>query len=155
VKKRVLVIGGYGGFGARISRRLASAGYEVLVAGRDARKAAAFCAGQPSLVPTPLPNEQDLAGALERHRPFAVVDAAGPFQGATYRIARACITAGCHCLDIADGREFVAGIGVLDAEARAAGVAIISGASSVPASTTYAPSKWRSAPLAGRPSAPR
>ncbi len=133
MKKRVLVIGGYGGFGARISRRLASAGYEVLVAGRDARKAAAFCAGQPSLVPTPLPNEQDLAGALERHRPFAVVDAAGPFQGATYRIARACITAGCHCLDIADGREFVAGIGVLDAEARAAGVAIISGASSVPA----------------------
>ncbi len=36
-------------------------------------------------------------------------------------------------LDIADGRDFVAGIGALDAAARGADVAVISGASSVPA----------------------
>ena len=34
---------------------------------------------------------------------------------------------------IADGRDFVSGIGVLDAEARTAGVVAISGAFSVPA----------------------
>lgn len=31
----VLVIGGYGGFGARIARRLAADGWTVLVAGRQ------------------------------------------------------------------------------------------------------------------------
>jgi len=131
--KRVLVIGGYGGFGARISRRLARAGHEVLVAGRDSARATAFCAGKPGLVPVPLDREEGLEAALSRHRPFAVVDASGPFQDATYRLPRACIAAGCHYLDIADGRDFVSGIRILDAEARAAGVAVISGASSVPA----------------------
>ena len=42
--KRILVIGGYGGFGARLSRRLAAAGHHVLVAGRSADKAARFAA---------------------------------------------------------------------------------------------------------------
>jgi NAD(P)-dependent dehydrogenase (short-subunit alcohol dehydrogenase family) len=51
--KRVLVIGGYGGLGARISMRLARAGHEVLVAGRDHGRAAAFCAGRPGLTPIP------------------------------------------------------------------------------------------------------
>ena len=40
---RILVIGGYGGFGARLTRRLIAAGHDVLVAGRSADKAAAFC----------------------------------------------------------------------------------------------------------------
>jgi hypothetical protein len=70
---------------------------------------------------------------LARHRPFAVVDAVGPFQGADYGIARAAIAAGCHYLDIADATLFVAGIAALDAEARSAGVSVISGASSLPA----------------------
>ena len=63
----------------------------------------------------------------------AVVDAAGPFQGADYRVARAAITAGMHYLDLADGRGFVAGFAALDAEARAAGVVALTGASSTPA----------------------
>src|SRR5439155_26558140 len=62
-----------------------------------------------------------------------VVDAAGPFQGADYRVARAAIAAGMHYLDLADGRDFVAGFATLDAEARAAGVVALTGASSTPA----------------------
>ncbi|MBX7483354.1 hypothetical protein [Qipengyuania qiaonensis] len=31
----ILVLGGYGGFGGRISRRLSDAGHEVVVAGRS------------------------------------------------------------------------------------------------------------------------
>ncbi|MDB5685685.1 MAG: saccharopine dehydrogenase, partial [Rhizorhabdus sp.] len=42
---RILVLGGYGGFGGRIARRLVAAGHEVLVAGRDPEKARAFCMG--------------------------------------------------------------------------------------------------------------
>ncbi|TCR59333.1 DUF4166 domain-containing protein [Bosea sp. BK604] len=130
---KILLLGGYGGFGARIARRLASAGHEVLVGGRNREKAERFCAQQPGLVPLVIDRDNGLSAALAEHRPVALIDAAGPFQGAGYDVARACIAAGCHYLDIADGRDFVAGIGALDEAARAAGVAVIAGASSVPA----------------------
>lgn len=130
---RILLLGGYGGFGARIARRLAAAGHEVLVAGRSHEKAARFCAGRPGLTPLALDRNTGLAAVLAEERPALLIDAAGPFQGAGYGVARACIAAGCHYLDIADGRDFVAGIGELDEAAQAAGVAVISGASSVPA----------------------
>jgi Domain of unknown function (DUF4166)/Saccharopine dehydrogenase NADP binding domain len=129
--RRVLVLGGYGTFGGRIAERGAATGFEMLVAGRSRARAEAFCAGRERLVPVAL--EGGLAETLARHRPFAIVDAAGPFQRSDYRVARGAIAAGCHYLDIADGSAFVAGIGALDAEAKAAGVCVISGASSVPA----------------------
>lgn len=129
---RILLLGGYGGFGARIAQRLAAAGHEVLVAGRSHEKAAHFCAGRPGL-PLALDRNTGLAAVLAEERPALLIDAAGPFQGAGYGVARACIAAGCHYLDIADGRDFAAGIGELDEAAQAAGVAVISGASSVPA----------------------
>lgn len=129
--KRVLVLGGYGTFGGRIAERGAAAGFEILVAGRSLARAEAFCAGRERLQPAAIVGS--LAETLARLRPFAVVDAAGPFQGAGYETARAAIAAGCHYLDIADGSHFVAGIAALDAEAKAAGVSVISGASSVPA----------------------
>jgi hypothetical protein len=129
--KRILVLGGYGTFGGRIAERGAAAGFEMLVAGRSLARAEAFCAGRERLVPATL--DLGLDEGLARLRPFALVDAAGPFQGADYETARAAIAAGCHYLDIADGSAFVAGIGALDAEAKAAGVSTISGASSVPA----------------------
>ena len=129
--KQVLVFGGYGGFGGRVARSLAEAGYAVIVAGRSFAKARAFCAAHPApgLRPLALAREDGLGG----ERPWLVVDAAGPFQEIDYRLPEACIAAGAHYLDLADGRDFVCGIGALDAAARAAGVTIISGASSLPA----------------------
>jgi saccharopine dehydrogenase-like NADP-dependent oxidoreductase len=64
---------------------------------------------------------------------FLLVDAAGPFQTGDYRLARAAIAAGMHYLDLADAREFVAGFGQLDEQAKAAGVTALTGASSTPA----------------------
>ena len=61
-----------------------------------------------------------------------LINASGPFQQQDYRLARACIAAGCHYIDLADARAFVTGINALDAEARAANVSVVSGASSVP-----------------------
>lgn len=130
---RVLLLGGYGGFGARIARRLADAGHEVLVAGRSLEKAEHFCAGRPRLIPLRLDRDRDIAPALAAHRPAVLIDAAGPFQGLGYAVARACIAARCHYLDIADARDFVTGIGALTEAARTAGVVVVSGASSVPA----------------------
>lgn len=130
---RVLVIGGYGGFGARLSRRLTSDGWQVLVAGRSRDKARAFAAGLPDAEGLAFDRDGDCAAQLSALKADLVIDAAGPFQGSGYDLPRACIGAGLHYLDLADARGFVCGIAALDAEARAAGVTAISGASSLPA----------------------
>lgn len=132
---RILVIGSYGGFGARLSRRLADAGHIVLVAGRSAEKAARFAAGLAGAEPFALDRDGDVGAALARLRPDLVVDAAGPFQTSGYAVPGACIAAGLPYLDLADARGFVAGIGALDEAARAAGVAVVTGASTLPALT--------------------
>ncbi|WP_217171045.1 saccharopine dehydrogenase family protein [Sphingobium chlorophenolicum] len=129
---RVLLLGGYGGFGGRIAQRLAAAGHEVLVAGRSIDKARAFCERTPGLIPLALDRSQ-IAAALEEHRPDMVVDASGPFQAMDYAIPTVCIAAGVHYVDIADSRDFVCGIQALNDAARRAGVVLLSGASSVPA----------------------
>lgn len=131
----ILVIGGYGGFGARLCRRLSRAGHALLVAGRSAAKAAAFAAGLPKARPLAMDRESDVRGVLERERPDLVIDAAGPFQRSRYEVPRACIAVGIPYLDLADASDFVLGIAALDDEARAADVAIVAGASSVPALT--------------------
>lgn len=135
--KRVLVLGGYGGFGGRLARLLARDGFEVVVAGRSVERARAFCAAHADSTLIPLAADRaDPAAAVAQARPWLVVDAAGPFQASDYRVAKACIVGGCHYLDLADARAFVCGFAALDAPARAAGVSAISGASSVPALTS-------------------
>ena len=129
----ILILGGYGGFGKRLSRRLAAAGHMILVAGRDLDSAARFCQDIPNSQPIRADRNAPLAPLLMQTHPDLVIDAAGPFQDSDYRVAEACILAGISYLDLGDGRDFVAGINRLDAAARDAGVAVISGASSVPA----------------------
>jgi len=133
----VLVLGGYGFFGARISEALASDGaIRLLVAGRDARKAAAL-ASRLRLSPEQSvaldARDPELARKLGELRVATVINTVGPFQSQQYTVALAAIQAGCHYIDLADGREFVTGVESLDALARARGVTVISGASSVPA----------------------
>jgi hypothetical protein len=119
---RVLVLGGTGLFGGLLVKRLRlMSGLALQVAARrggDVRLD--LQAG-------------DFAARLAALAPQAVVHCAGPFQGQDYRVAEACIAAGAHYIDLADGRDFVAGIARLDAAARSAGLLVVSGASSVPA----------------------
>jgi putative NADH-flavin reductase len=130
---RILVIGGYGGFGARLVRRLLANGHEVLVAGRSADKAAAFCAGLERAEPVVADRTNGIGMVMARERPDLVIDAAGPFQASGYTVPEACIAMRIPYLDLADARAFVGGIGALDKAARQAGIAVIAGASSVPA----------------------
>lgn len=129
----VIILGGYGGFGARLSRRLSEDGWRVLVAGRSFEKARQLSADLPGAEPLVADRNADLTPLLREHRPLLLVDAAGPFQGSDYRVPEACIAQGVHYIDLADARAFVCEIGTLDERARTAGVAVISGASSVPA----------------------
>ena len=65
---RVLVLGGYGGFGARLCRRLAADGWTVLVAGRNAAKALDLAATLPGGEGLAADRNGDLAPLLARHR---------------------------------------------------------------------------------------
>jgi len=133
----VLVLGGYGNFGAYISRALAQdENIRLLIGGRNLEKAQALAValGLPARRGQYMDAEvTTLASELLGLGVNTVIHTAGPFQGQDYRVAQACIDAGCHYIDLADGRDFVAGIGTLHASARAAGVLVTSGASSVPA----------------------
>ena len=124
---RVLVLGGYGNFGARICKALANHdGIEVLMAGRRPAAQVQLDTGDPGF-----------SNALRRASPHVVIHCAGPFQGQDYRVARAAIDAGAHYIDLADGREFVANFArELDAQARAANILAVSGASTLPALST-------------------
>ncbi|MGI8611198.1 MAG: precorrin-6A/cobalt-precorrin-6A reductase [Sphingomicrobium sp.] len=130
---KVLVIGGYGGFGGRLSRRLADRGADVVVAGRSLAKAEAFCRSNPSCRPARADRNEGVSGLIESERPNVVIDASGPFQSSDYRLVAECIAAGVSYLDLADSRAFVAGVSRFDSAAQMAGVLVITGASSVPA----------------------
>lgn len=134
----VAVLGGYGVFGRRIAASLARhPELELIIAGRDSNAAAILSRQWPQARPLGMDvtDPRDVT-RLFTERPAVVIDAIGPFQSRDHRIARRCIEAGIHYVDIADARERVATIGELDAEARAAGVFVISGASTVPALST-------------------
>ena len=73
---------------------------------------------------------------LAQIAPDVVAHTAGPYQGQDYRVAKACIEIGCHYLDLADGREFVAGFSELNEAARSRGVLLVSGASTLPGVST-------------------
>jgi hypothetical protein len=147
VNPAVLVLGGYGLFGKRVcSLLLRHTGCDVLVAGRNERSAADFCTSlkdshRASAIAIDT-ESSDLLARLQyckaQHGVRILIHCAGPFQNQDYTVAKAAIAAGLHYIDLADGREFVRGITTLDASARGSGVAVISGASSVPALSSAA-----------------
>ena len=133
--KRVLIIGGYGNFGRFISRSLAKEkNLSLVIAGRSLHKAQ-LLADELEAEACELDIHDNLFSSLQDIRPDIVIHTSGPFQSQSYHVAEACIECGSHYIDLADGREFVAGIGALDDKAKKAGILVVSGASSVPCLT--------------------
>lgn len=134
--KSVVVLGGYGNFGRRIVAALArEPGCRVFVCGRSIQLATQVAeeegaGAQPLSLDCHAPN---FSSELRRLDATLVIHTAGPFQGQSYSVPRACIAAGAHYIDLADARAFVSNIKTLDADARANDVLVVSGASSLPA----------------------
>lgn len=131
---RILVLGGLGNFGARICKRLAQEpGIEVLAGSRRLPVNTPFNDSRIRLARL----DMDAVDFQQRLQAFGVdllIHCAGPFQHQGYRVAEACCAVGVHYIDIADGRDFVADFSAaMAARAAAAGVCLISGASTVPA----------------------
>ena len=138
---KILILGGYGVFGGRLAELLSDiAELELLICGRNLSRAQAFCAayqGQAKVRAVQL-DRADIRQQLDMVRPDLVVDASGPFQAYgvnPYSVIEACIATGTHYLDFADAADFVFGVSRFDAEAKAAGVCVLSGVSSFPVLT--------------------
>ncbi|QQS13211.1 MAG: DUF4166 domain-containing protein [Rhodospirillales bacterium] len=137
----IVVLGATGAFGAHVSRLTAAIpGVRLTVMARDASRLAGLVSALGRDVPgcdaRGCAIDLDAAGwraTLARIAPSIVIHVAGPFQGRDYGVAEACVAMGAHYVDLADAREFVAGIGALNMAAVRAGVVVASGASSVPA----------------------
>jgi hypothetical protein len=143
---RILIVGATGAFGERLVRLLlrgwpGDVERPVLVlAARDMKRLEALALTlrreQPeTVIETAHLDRQgaDLQNALVSLKPSIVIDAAGPFQSSDLRLPRAAMAVKADYLDLADSPAFVLAVEALAAEARAAGVRLISGASSVPA----------------------
>lgn len=138
--KRVLIIGGYGNFGSFITQSLAANDHiQIIIAGRSLQKAQTLA---DTIKATHKPEaafldiRDDIQSALAALKPDIVIHTSGPFQSQGYDVAEACIRQGCHYIDLADGRYFVAGISALNNRATDKNVLVVSGASSVPCLTS-------------------
>lgn len=147
---RVLLLGGYGNFGKRVAGGLAGdSGIDLLIAGRDEG------AAQRLAVQLRQPGGARIEGIgldvdaptlvwqLQTLAPDLVIHTCGPFQRRDYRVAEVCLQVPAHYLDLADARDFVAGVTALDAQARAARRIVVSGASTVPGLTAAVIDRYR------------
>jgi saccharopine dehydrogenase-like NADP-dependent oxidoreductase len=135
-KRKVLILGGYGTFGRHVSEGLAGrADARLVIAGRSVARGQALASKLAAEFVTCDAGQPDSLKSAA-HDAWLVINAAGPFQGQDYAIPQVCIDAGCHYIDLADAREYVANIAKLDEAARAQGVFVCAGASTTPAITS-------------------
>jgi saccharopine dehydrogenase-like NADP-dependent oxidoreductase len=138
--KRIVVIGGTGHFGGRICRRIVGEpNTELVVTSRSQARAQAIVDELQASNPTALSSaarldqlSADFETDLLALHPDIVIHTAGPYQGQDYRVAKACIQAGSHYVDLADGRDFVQGFDSLDDAAKRDDLLLVSGASTLP-----------------------
>ena len=136
---RTVVLGGYGNFGARIAARLHSrsqeTGIKVIAAGRNPERGHSACRFDAGIGQARLDiQDREFPKALKALSPDLLIHCVGPFQGQDYRVAEAALSAGCHYIDLADGRAFVAGFEEhCDREAISKALVLVSGASTLPA----------------------
>ncbi|MFD2206387.1 saccharopine dehydrogenase family protein [Kiloniella antarctica] len=134
MQRSVLILGGYGNFGKRIAKALTADGICVIITGRNKAKAENFC----QELPKGLTNSacfdvtENLEAQLKKLKPVVVINTCGPFQNSNYSVAEICIDQNVSYIDLSDGRDFVTGINTLHDKATAKGIAVISGASTVP-----------------------
>ncbi|HLH22266.1 MAG TPA: hypothetical protein VK066_07070 [Chloroflexota bacterium] len=139
-RPRLLIAGGTGVFGRILARDLlATTDAALVLAGRDARRAAAACrALDEGERATPLALELGDPDVLGRAAAgcLAVICTAGPFQRLPPGLPSAAVAAGAHWLDIADYAGWVLPLladHALHERAGAAGLAVMPGLSSTPA----------------------
>jgi NAD(P)-dependent dehydrogenase (short-subunit alcohol dehydrogenase family) len=119
--KRVVVLGGRGLFGRTIVEQLQRLGIQSLVAGRRPSTDMQIDANDMASITASL-----RGGDL-------VIDAAGPFQHRNTALVKCAIELGFNVIDINDNLKYAQQMVALELEIRAAGIRVLSSASSVSA----------------------
>lgn len=137
MNRRVMVLGATGHFGGRIVRSLRRmGGMEVIAAARGREKLRALAAElalNEQCIAAVDAFDPALAARIRDAGADIVVHTVGPFQGQSLHVARQCIAARAHYIDLADGRNFVSNFAVLlQQSALEADVLAVSGASTLP-----------------------
>mgnify|MGYP000983818807 CR=1 FL=1 len=149
MRNKILILGGYGNFGSRIAQALAKDEIEIIIAGRNKKKAEILREKilakypQSKLEIAIFDVNLQLENYLLKLQPVAIINTCGPFQNSDYNVAKTCIKCGVNYIDLSDGRDFVNEILVLDEEARKNNVSVISGASTVPALSSAVLEKYK------------
>lgn len=139
---KVMILGGYGHFGAKIAEALIKDNIPVILVGRSKDKLTKILHYLEQSYPKAnisgscFDVYSDLDAKLKDLQPSIVIHTCGPFQNQDYSIAKICIENHAHYVDISDGRDYVRDISSLNDLALRNNVAVISGASSVPGLTS-------------------
>jgi len=130
--KRILVLGGNGTLGRRISRAIAAMpSAECVIGGRGLRNARTPAEANTAAVTVNIRDPASLRQALSGV--FAVINAVGMFPAHDFTVAETCAGLGIHYVDLAEGRAHVEGITRLNRRALQKNCQIVSGAGAVPA----------------------
>ncbi|WP_444996976.1 saccharopine dehydrogenase family protein [Aliikangiella sp. IMCC44359] len=137
---QIIILGGYGNFGKRVVKNLCQhLSIRLILAGRNIDKAENCCqtlsqeTGHKNLIPLALDiDSQQFESTLVKLSPDILIHTSGPFQGQNYKVAKACLKANCHYIDLADDRRFVCDFTQLNQQACQQNLLFVSGASSVP-----------------------
>ena len=118
---RIVVMGGRGWFGSAIAKLLRQEGTAPLIASRSGGADIRADAEDPQSFQRAL-----RAGDI-------VIDAAGPFQRRSTALLEACLTRGCHVIDISDSLDYAQRVQRLSAEIDKSGSCVLTSCSSVSA----------------------
>lgn len=134
--KKIMVLGSYGNFGKRIVKRLANEDVELMLCGRDRQKIEVLISevthNQAKLSSYVFNIQNELKKYLQQLQPDLVINTCGPFQFCNYTIPKACIEYQINYIDLADARDYVNRITLLDEQARTKSCFVITGASTLP-----------------------
>lgn len=142
--KHVLVLGGYGTFGARIVRALCDKGHLVTINGRHFHQAQNLKLSiladniNARVKVSCFDASEQLKVHLNKLKPDLVIHTCGPFQGQDTTIAKTIIKSGAHYIDLADSRDYVTQMSDLNELAQSKQVTAITAASTVPALSSAA-----------------
>jgi hypothetical protein len=130
-RQSVLILGAFGTFGRLITNTLAeTTDLPLIAAGHVPEVCDEF---RPGIRTLAIDSHALSAAVLKKLDPAVLIDTVGPFQTRDRILAEICIDLGIHYLDLADGRDFVQNVCVLDAAAVRGNVLVVSGASTLPA----------------------
>lgn len=127
--RAIWVLGATGKGGRAIASELIDHDADVVLVGRDRERLNAVAASLGGRSRAALASgAAELAALIGAERPTVVVNTVGPFGQTSAPIAKACVAAGTHYADLANELAPVQAVLNLNADARRAGVTLVTGA---------------------------